>query len=702
MAWGRRRSSVLWVVLALVGLTPFGAAPAAAATGPDYTVLGTISLCGVHNFGTFTVPSGATLRVADVASNANTTGTGPDCPAGSENELMVRADRIIVDGRVTADALQAPPFTPEVLPCDPPYQPPTGNSGGGHSAFGGNGSTGVGGSPYDNLACLSGLDFPDAPGFNPGAPGAGTGPGGRGGGLIMLISNTNVVVNGEVSARGEAGTGNTTGACAAGGTPNTGTPAPRGGGAGGMIVIAGRELNIPDYGNLSVSGGDGGASRRGPSGGGSAGIVLTMGPQNPEFGGSEPDIAVGLPGANLCPGDPESNDAGSGQGGGYALLSNVYPGVSTQASAVSPAGVRDVAALLGAGPTGTVTFRLFSDENCTNQVFESTNQVTDGTATSSDFVPPAAGTYYWTAAYSGDTVNQPVSSPCNAPNESVTVTKASPTIATQASPGNLAGAPVRDVATISGGMSPTGTVTFRLYSDAGCTSEVFMSTNTLSGTTATSDWFTPAAPGMYRWTAHYSGDGLNNAATSGCNAPNESVTISAFQAPSPTQTITGDFVGPVTVNAGQSVTISNARVVGPVTVNPGGSLTVVNSQVSRGITANAPAFLSVCGTQVSGPSPGVALSVTNAPVPIRVGDPATGCAGNRFAGQVVLTANLAVTFGANTVSHSATIDNNGPGNTVVKANTVFGTVGCAGNNPPPTNAGQPNTAGAKTGQCAGL
>jgi hypothetical protein len=37
-----------------------------------------------------------------------------------------------------------------------------------------------------------------------------------------------------------------------------------------------------------------------------------------------------------------------------------------------------------------------------------------------------------------------------------------------------------------------------------------------------------------------------------------------------------------------------------------------------------------------------------------------------------------------------------------QANTVYGTLGCVGNNPPPTNAGQANTAGAKAGQCAGL
>ena len=117
---------------------------------------------------------------------------------------------------------------------------------------------------------------------------------------------------------------------------------------------------------------------------------------------------------------------------------------------------------------------------------------------------------------------------------------------------------------------------------------------------------------------------------------------------------------------------------------------------------DAPSFFSLCGSDVSGPSPATALSVSNATVPIRVGDPATGCAGNRFAGLVVLSSNLAVTFGANIAYNNATLDNNGPGNTIVKANTVHGTLGCAGNNTSPTNAGQPNTAGAKTGQSAGL
>ena len=282
------------------------------------------------------------------------------------------------------------------------------------------------------------------------------------------------------------------------------------------------------------------------------------------------------------------------------------------------------------------------------------------------------------------------------------LSEASPTISTQASPGGPLGTPVTDTATLAGGANPTGDVTFRLFSDANCTAQVFTSTNGLSGGSATSGSFTPASAGAYRWTAVYNGDANNNTATSPCNAPNESVVITPFQAPAFTRTLTEDVVGPVTVNSGESVLITGAWVAGPVTVNPGGALTVVNSKFSRTVTATAPSFFSMCGTEVSGPPPATALSVTGAQVPIRVGDPATDCAGNRFASPVVLSSNLAVTFGANAVSHNATLDNNGPGNTVVKANTLFGTLGCTGNNPPPTNAGQVNTAGANTGQCAGL
>lgn len=281
-----------------------------------------------------------------------------------------------------------------------------------------------------------------------------------------------------------------------------------------------------------------------------------------------------------------------------------------------------------------------------------------------------------------------------------------PAVPTQASPGNLLGAPIRDVATLSGAFNPTGTLTFRAFgpNNANCLgAAAFTGAVAVNGNGVyNSAWFTPTAVGTYRWTVSYSGDTNNSPASSPCNAPNESVAIAPFAPPPCTSNITGDHLGPLSVGAGQSVCVSNARVVGPVTVQPGGALTMVASAVTRGMSANAPAFFSLCGTDVSGPSPATALSVTNAEVPIRIGDPAAGCARNRFAGQVSVLDNLAVTFGSNQVSHNATFQVNGPGNTVIKGNTVFGTLGCTGNDPVPTNAGQPNTAGSKNGQCVGL
>lgn len=80
--------------------------------------------------------------------------------------------------------------------------------------------------------------------------------------------------------------------------------------------------------------------------------------------------------------------------------------------------------------------------------------------------------------------------------------KASPTITTQASGGVLLGGLVQDVATLANGNNPTGDVTFRLFSDPACTTQVFTTTNAVvGGTTATSGQFMPAAAGTRFWTA---------------------------------------------------------------------------------------------------------------------------------------------------------------------------------------------------------
>ena len=78
------------------------------------------------------------------------------------------------------------------------------------------------------------------------------------------------------------------------------------------------------------------------------------------------------------------------------------------------------------------------------------------------------------------------------------------------------GAPISDVARLSGGATPTGTITFKLLgpNDEDCTgSAVFSSTSTAAGNGYYgSGSFTPERAGTYRWVVDYSGDQNNRPA----------------------------------------------------------------------------------------------------------------------------------------------------------------------------------------------
>lgn len=88
-------------------------------------------------------------------------------------------------------------------------------------------------------------------------------------------------------------------------------------------------------------------------------------------------------------------------------------------------------------------------------------------------------------------------------------------------------------------------------------------------------------------------------------------------------------------------------------------------------------------------------------MPLRIGDLAAGCAGNRVAGGVSVTGNTGgSTLGANIVAGAMTVDNNSVGQVLIKANNVDGTLSCTGNAPAPSNGGATNTASTKSG--AGL
>src|SRR5581483_8761050 len=109
-----------------------------------------------------------------------------------------------------------------------------------------------------------------------------------------------------------------------------------------------------------------------------------------------------------------------------------------------------------------------------------------------------------------------------------------PTIVTTASPGVAVGGAIEDQAVLSGGNSPTGTITFHLYAktDTTCSSALSAGTTTVNGNGSyASPVITENTAGSYQWTATYSGDADNAAAADTCGQPAEQVAVSVPVAP---------------------------------------------------------------------------------------------------------------------------------------------------------------------------
>jgi hypothetical protein len=193
--------------------------------------------------------------------------------------------------------------------------------------------------------------------------------------------------------------------------------------------------------------------------------------------------------------------------------------------------ITDTATLSGgAGPTGTITWRLYSDPGCTSLVDTVVANVhgNGSYSTSPGYTTTAAGTYHWVATYSGDANNASVSTACSDPNEQTIVTNQL-TLVTDASSGSVGGS-ISDKATLSGGRNPTGSIIWRLYGpgDAACSSPIQTFSQNISGDgTYTSPTYSPASPGVYRWIASYSGDASNPPVSGACNDSGEESPVSS-------------------------------------------------------------------------------------------------------------------------------------------------------------------------------
>jgi hypothetical protein len=227
-----------------------------------------------------------------------------------------------------------------------------------------------------------------------------------------------------------------------------------------------------------------------------------------------------------------------------SLTAQLSGGGHTGTAISVPAGtpVTDSATLSGvnfAAATGSVTYTVYTNSACTTAVFATAEQITTrGTPPASASVSLSTpGTYYWQASYSGDANNAAAKSACGTSGDIETVTPApiattlTTSLLSAAKSGTSitvqAGTPVRDSAHLAGinAAKATGTVTYKVYSNAACSALVATGSVTVTGGVVPSS---PAEslikPGTYYWTAAYSGDSGNKPSASGCGAQTQTVT----------------------------------------------------------------------------------------------------------------------------------------------------------------------------------
>src|SRR3989441_699057 len=213
----------------------------------------------------------------------------------------------------------------------------------------------------------------------------------------------------------------------------------------------------------------------------------------------------------------------------------------------------------------------------------------DGTYPSSAAPVVRAGTYRWIASYSGDVNNTGFTTACNDAGETSTVTKASPTVTTSATPQAPAGGTISDQALLAGSSGPnaTGTLSFTVFGPNNATCA--LPGTPAGGAPVGGDGTYPSSAvpvsegGAYRWIASYSGDANNNGFTTACNAPNETSVVIAQADLSITKTDNPD-----PVNAGATLTYT-------VTVTNSGPSTAANVQVTDNLPAGV-TFQSASGT----------------------------------------------------------------------------------------------------------
>ena len=242
-----------------------------------------------------------------------------------------------------------------------------------------------------------------------------------------------------------------------------------------------------------------------------------------------------------------------------AITTVANPSTGTVGVSITPS---DQATVTGGSTLNgeSVSFSLYKGAACTGTaVVTGTAKIASGVAAFTDpspLTPSAPGTYTWYVSYGGDKYNDSFTA-CGGANETVVITKTSPSLGTVPSAGGLVGKVLNDSATLTGAYNPTGSITFALYgaNDTTCASDpIYTQTVALSGNGASTfpGWTTVAA-GTYEWKASYPGDTNNGPASSGCGLEAVVITKTGMSIATQLYDASGKVGGPTTVNVGDSV-----------------------------------------------------------------------------------------------------------------------------------------------------
>ena len=178
-------------------------------------------------------------------------------------------------------------------------------------------------------------------------------------------------------------------------------------------------------------------------------------------------------------------------------------------------------------------------------------------------------------------------------------------------------------------------------------------------------------------------------------APNMTCPNQTFPNQTCTNTITGNYNGPINVTSG-TMCIKNATVNGNVTVSNGASLSVENSTIKGGLTANHADAVWVTGSNITG-----AVTVNGSTGFVRID-------GNTLGSGLTVSGNQnGVRIAGNQINGSVNVSNNvggcgvdpvtgATGAIIVDNNTIGGSLSGTGNNPPPQ--GTNSVAGSTGGQ----